>query len=38
MNFKTILNGQTNRRTSDNKLRFETIKTSPYKFSNRRKF
>jgi len=38
MNFKTIINGLTNQRTAKGKLRFDTIRTSPYRFSNKGRF
>lgn len=38
MEIKAIIDEFIKRRTTKNKLRFETIRTSPYKFSNRRKF
>ncbi len=38
MNFRKILDTLTTQRSTDNKLRFDTIKTSPYKFSNRGRY
>ena len=37
MNIRKILNTQTNEKSANGKLRFDTIRTSPYKFSNKRK-
>lgn len=35
MEIKNLVNEFIKRRTTQNKIRFETIRTSPYRFSNR---
>lgn len=38
MNFKAIINGLRNPKNTEGKLNFVTIKTSPYRFSNKKRF
>ncbi len=38
MNFNSIFNRQASQKDTRGKLRFDTIRTSPYKFSNKGKF